>query len=222
MCRCPCGPWCFRLDVSPVPGFGCACPLPISCEQVPGGFWLAAVEALFFQDVSHLFFDCIFTQFPTCHVFVSRITLMSSPSTCAVCVPVWCPEQNETMYFEETFFSYVSDAFLLRLMECHGDGHGAFSRVPCWALCFFFGKSNICSNQLDLHTSVSHNSTESETISLDASLRVERLLALDSWDLVIEVLGTTQRVPKPTQACTRETGAALQSTPKIEQVLDQT
>ena len=70
-------------------------------------------------------------------------------------------------------------------------------------------------------TSVSHSSTESEIISLDASLRMDGLLALDLWDLVIEVLGTTPRRPKQTQACTRENGAAPQSTPKIEHLLDQ-
>ena len=37
-------------------------------------------------------------------------------------------------------------------------------------------------------TSVSHSSTESEVISLDAGLRMDRLLALDLWDIVIEVL----------------------------------
>ena len=42
-----------------------------------------------------------------------------------------------------------------------------------------------------------------------------------TWDLVIEVLGMTQRIPKPAQACTRETGVKTQITPKIEQVLDQ-
>ena len=70
-------------------------------------------------------------------------------------------------------------------------------------------------------TSVSHSSTESEIISLDAGLRMDGLPALDLWDLVIEVLGTTQRIPKPNQACTRETGVKTQSTPKIKQVLDQ-
>ena len=70
-------------------------------------------------------------------------------------------------------------------------------------------------------TSVSHSSTESEILSLDAGLRVDGSLALDLWDLVIEVLRTTQRIPKPTQACTRETGVKTQITPKIEQVLDQ-
>ena len=42
-----------------------------------------------------------------------------------------------------------------------------------------------------------------------------------TWDLVIEVLRMTQRIPKTTQACTRETGVETQITPKIEQVLDQ-
>ena len=70
-------------------------------------------------------------------------------------------------------------------------------------------------------TSVCHSSTESEIISCDAGLRMDGLPALDLWDLVIEVLGATQRVPKPPQACTRETCVKTQITPKIEQVLDQ-
>ena len=36
-------------------------------------------------------------------------------------------------------------------------------------------------------TSVSHSSTESEIISLDAGLRIDGLLALDLWDVVMEV-----------------------------------
>ena len=36
-------------------------------------------------------------------------------------------------------------------------------------------------------TSVSHNSTETEVISLDAGLRMDGIPALDLWDLVIEV-----------------------------------
>ena len=70
-------------------------------------------------------------------------------------------------------------------------------------------------------TSVSHSSTESEIKPLDAGLRMDGLRALDLWDLVIEVLGTTQRIPKPTQACTRETGLEIRSTPNIKQVLNQ-
>ena len=70
-------------------------------------------------------------------------------------------------------------------------------------------------------TSVSHSSTESEIISLDAGLRMDGLFALDLWDLVIEVPRTTHGAAKLTQASTRETCAALQSTPTITQVLDQ-
>ena len=47
------------------------------------------------------------------------------------------------------------------------------------------------------------------------------LPALDLWDVVIEVLGMTHRIPKPTQACTGETSVEIQSTHKIKQVLDQ-
>ena len=36
-------------------------------------------------------------------------------------------------------------------------------------------------------TSVSHSSTEAETISLDAGLRTDVIPALDFWDLVKEV-----------------------------------
>ena len=68
--------------------------------------------------------------------------------------------------------------------------------------------------------SVSHNSTESEIISLDAGLCMDGSLALDLWGLVLEVVGATHRIPKPTQACTRETGVEIQSTPKIKHVLD--
>ena len=63
-------------------------------------------------------------------------------------------------------------------------------------------------------TSVSHSSTESEIISLDAGLRMDGSLAVDLW-------GTTPRIPTRTRACTRETGAKNQSTPKIKQVSDQ-
>ena len=38
-------------------------------------------------------------------------------------------------------------------------------------------------------TSVSHSSTESEIISLDAGLRLDGLLALELWDLIVSVFG---------------------------------
>ena len=40
-------------------------------------------------------------------------------------------------------------------------------------------------------TSVSHSSTESESISLDAGLRLDVFLALDLWDLIVSVFGNT-------------------------------
>ena len=60
-------------------------------------------------------------------------------------------------------------------------------------LCIFGSRTFIpvswmCKKQ----SSVSHSTTESETISLDAGLRVDGLPALDLWDTVIEVLRTTK------------------------------
>ena len=40
-------------------------------------------------------------------------------------------------------------------------------------------------------TAVSHSSTESENISRVAGLRLDGVLALDLWDIVIEVLRST-------------------------------
>ena len=45
-------------------------------------------------------------------------------------------------------------------------------------------------------TSVSHSSTESEIISLDAGLRLDDIPALDSWDLIVAVLGNTNQSHK--------------------------
>ena len=47
--------------------------------------------------------------------------------------------------------------------------------------------------------SVSHSSTESEIISLDAGLRMDGLPALDLWDIVIEVLNSTNSTVQPNQ-----------------------
>ena len=62
--------------------------------------------------------------------------------------------------------------------------------------CAFFGshtfvpRSRMCKKQ----TSVSHSSTESEIISLDAGLRLDGLFALELWDLIVSVLGNVSRV----------------------------
>ena len=42
-------------------------------------------------------------------------------------------------------------------------------------------------------TAVSHSSTESEIISLDAGLRLDGLPALELWDLIVSVLGNVSR-----------------------------
>ena len=56
--------------------------------------------------------------------------------------------------------------------------HCAFSEVIR-----FVPISWICKKQ----TSVSHSSTESEIISLDAGLRMDGIPALDLWDLIVTV-----------------------------------
>ena len=45
-------------------------------------------------------------------------------------------------------------------------------------------------------TSVSHSSTETEIISLDAGLRLDGISALDLWDLIVAVLGNTHQSNK--------------------------
>ena len=45
-------------------------------------------------------------------------------------------------------------------------------------------------------TSVSHCSTESEIISLDAGLRSDGIPALDLWDLIVSGLGNTIQTPE--------------------------
>ena len=43
-------------------------------------------------------------------------------------------------------------------------------------------------------TAVSHSSTESEIISLDAALRLDGLPALELWDLIVSVLGNVSQI----------------------------
>ena len=51
----------------------------------------------------------------------------------------------------------------------------------------FFPITWMCKKQ----TAVSHSSTESEIISLEAGLRLDGITALDLWDLIVLVLGNT-------------------------------
>ena len=48
-------------------------------------------------------------------------------------------------------------------------------------------------------TSVSRSSSESDIISLDAGLRMDGILALDLWDVVIEVLHSSNNKTSSTQ-----------------------
>ena len=64
-------------------------------------------------------------------------------------------------------------------------------------LCFlgshtFVPRSWMCKKQ----TSLSHSSTESEIISLDAGLRLDGIPAFDLWDLIVAVLGNTNQSHK--------------------------
>ena len=57
-------------------------------------------------------------------------------------------------------------------------------------LCFF-GSHTLVPTSWKCKKSVSHSSTESEIISLDARLRLDGIPALDFWDLIVAVLGNT-------------------------------
>ena len=56
---------------------------------------------------------------------------------------------------------------------------------------YIFPISWMCKKQ----TSVSHSSTESEIISLDAGLSLDGITALDLWDLIVSVFGNTIQTP---------------------------
>ena len=67
----------------------------------------------------------------------------------------------------------------------------------------FVSTSWMCKKQ----TSVSHGSTQSEIISLDAGSRMDGSPALDLWDVVIEVLRSTNNTVKPNHDSIRESCA---------------
>ena len=84
--------------------------------------------------------------------------------------------------------------------------------------CTFVPISFMCKNQ----TSVSHSSTESEIISLDAGLRLDGIPALDSWDLIVAVLhgNTYQHNQERIDPCTnlREVRAAPHKFPTRKKI----
>ena len=69
-------------------------------------------------------------------------------------------------------------------------------KIHFWRNIVRFWKSYVCSNKwmCKKQSAVSHNSTESEIISLDAGLRLDGLPALELWDLIVSVLGNVSRV----------------------------
>ena len=82
-------------------------------------------------------------------------------------------------------------------------------------LCIFGSRtfvpvSWICKKQ----TSVSHSSTESEIISLDAGLHMDGLPALDLWDMVIEVSCSTNNKVQPNIQATKKLGQILIPKPR--------
>ena len=61
-------------------------------------------------------------------------------------------------------------------------------------MCVFW-KSYFCSNKLDVQeTNCCFSQFNSEIISLDTGLRIDGLLALEFWDLIVTVLGNVSRV----------------------------
>ena len=76
---------------------------------------------------------------------------------------------------------------ILRIQNLHQVEHCAF-----WEVIHFVPITWMCKNQ----TSVSHSSTESEIISLDAGLRLDGIPALDLWHLIVAVLGNTNQSHK--------------------------
>ena len=74
----------------------------------------------------------------------------------------------------------------------------------------------MCTNQ----TAVSHSSTESEIISLDAGLRFDDIPALDLWDLIVSVLhgNTYQNNQEWCDLCTNLVRAAPHKLQKTKEI----
>ena len=63
-------------------------------------------------------------------------------------------------------------------------------------------------------TSVSHGSTDTEIISLDAGIRMDGLLALDYWDVVIELSRSSNSTKTPTNPAAGNCSRNHKSNPK--------
>ena len=80
----------------------------------------------------------------------------------------------------------------------------------------FVPMSWMCKKQ----TSVSHSSTESEIISLDTGLRLDGLLALELWDLIVSILGNVSRVSDGSGKPESDVYKRQKSHNKIDEVKD--
>ena len=70
-------------------------------------------------------------------------------------------------------------------------------------------------------TSVSHSSTESEIIPLDAGLRLDGIPALDVWDLIVSVLGNTIQTPeRPRRQMVKDTDQRSQGITNVLNHID--
>ena len=73
--------------------------------------------------------------------------------------------------------------------------------------------SRMCKKQ----TSVSHSSTESEIISLDAGVRLDGIRAVDLWDLIVAVLANTSKNRKEQGELSKEQTSPLHTIHKRKQ-----
>ena len=94
-------------------------------------------------------------------------------------------------------------------------------------MCFFRSRTFVPVNWMcKKQSSVSHSSTEPEIISLDAGLRMDGLPALDLWNIVIEVLCSTNNSVQPNhngikETCARPKSKTKTPTDKRRQKVDQ-
>ena len=85
---------------------------------------------------------------------------------------------------------YSKTQILLVTLKIRNQLQGKFKYL--WKSNILLSISWMCKKK---QTSAYHRSTELEIISLDAGLRMDGILALDLWDVVIEVLHSSNNVP---------------------------
>ena len=122
-------------------------------------------------------------------------------------VVLWEPQHNNAN------FGLIQDSDFAGHLE---DSKSTLRGVLCiFGSHTFVPVSWMCKKQ----TSVSHSSTEAETISLDAGLRMDGIPAVDLWDLGIEVFHfhqTNSTTPKIKYEETRRGTPHQTSTPKTK------